>query len=70
MQPQSLCMFQNPSLEGTRSAITLANNKNYNSVCLKSYLPNINKVLLTLSFQKFLQQLQSLKLCLSLLNMC
>ena len=30
--------------------------------------PNINKVLLTLSFQKFLQQ--SLKLCPSLLNMC
>ena len=30
--------------------------------CLKSYLPNINKVLLTLSFKKFLQPWPSLKL--------
>ena len=39
LQLQSLFTFQNPGLEGTHSAVTLVNDKNYNSVCLKSYIP-------------------------------
>ena len=56
-QKQNLCIARSRISvlkELTHSAVTLTNDKNYNCVCPKSY-PNFNKVLLTLSFQKFLQ---------------
>ena len=50
LQPQSLCTFRNPSLEGTRSAVNLGNDKNYNCICLKSYLPKHKQSAFDLEF--------------------